>query len=681
MDTTLDVSLPLRRYPPVPDPVSSSPDAELRAHVERTLAATYEIDRELGRGGMGIVYHARDKRLKRAVAIKLLPPELAFRSEIRSRFLREAETAAQLSHPNIVPIYSVDEQGGLVFFVMQFVDGDNLAVRIKKTGPMDPTETRRILRDVADALALAHSRSVVHRDIKPDNILLNAEDGRPMVTDFGIARAISDGADSRLTATGVAIGTPHYMSPEQCAGDRDVDGRADLYSLGVVGYQMLTGELPFTANTTPALLVKQISEPPTPIDRKRAGVPDDLGRAIMRLLAKDPASRFASAGALVQALDTGIVPEAPPAMRPPPRAPSLSAPLAALDISAYGSGMATAPWNTDTDRSPAGLGSWSTAPSAPSEEEVARWYAEPVVKFRRKLAPYIALNAVFVFLSIFTGSNFLPPTAIWSVFIAWWYAKIWSEGYDWRDVFKQPRDRLFFDVVAEWIDDLKSIVDPAKRAQMRERNRMQRATARVSGGGGLFHNPSSPGAPRLSAPTMIGPQGDVARQAAADRDEIVRLIETMPRDERARVADVVPSARALADRVQSLALVMADLDRNATPGAIAVVEREITQLEAQANPLDRAASEERIRRLAYLKRQRRAVAELGERRARSAARLESCRVALQGMRFDVLRLRTGTQDAAGLTLMAEQALSLAREVDGMVGANDAVARLTPRSRT
>ena len=662
----------------MPDPVSSSPDAELRAHVQRTLAATYEIDHELGRGGMGIVYHARDKRLKRAVAIKLLPPELAFRSEIRTRFLREAETAAQLSHPNIVPIYSVDEQNGLVFFVMQFVDGDNLATRIKKSGPMDATETRRVLRDVADALALAHSRGVVHRDIKPDNILLNLEDGRPMVTDFGIARAISDGADSRLTATGVAIGTPHYMSPEQCAGDRDVDGRADLYSLGVVGYQMLTGELPFTAATTPALLVKQISEPPPPIDRKRAGVPEDLSRAIMRLLAKDPANRLPTANALVQALDSGQMPEAPPPMRQPM---GLSSAVGGMDVSAYGSGTGSAApsgW-TGSARSMGGAPAWNTAPAAPNEEEVARWYAEPVVKFRRRMAPYIAINAVFVLLSIVTGSNFLPITAIWSVYIAFKYAQIWSEGYDWRDVFKQPRDRLFFDVVAEWIDDLKSMSDPQKRAMVRERNRQQRATARASGAGGLFDAPA-PHAPRLPAPSMAGPQGEIARAAAADRDEIVRLIETIPRANRQSVAEVIPSARALADRVTALAQLMADLDRNATPGATVVIDREIAQLESQANPLDRQASEERIRRLAYLKRQRRSVAEIGERRERTQARLESCRAALQNMRFDVLRLRAGTQDAAGLTLMAEQALSLAREVDGVVGANDVVARVTPRNR-
>ena len=259
----------------MPDPLFPASDADLRNHVARVLTDGYELDREIGRGGMGIVYVAKDRRLKRSVAIKLLPPELAFRGEIRTRFLREAETAAQLSHPNIVPIYSVDEREGLVYFVMAYVDGENLAVRLHRMGAMPSDEVRRILIDVARALAYAHERGVVHRDIKPDNILLDT-DGRVMVTDFGIARAITDGADARLTATGTAIGTPAYMSPEQSMGEREVDGRSDLYSLGIVGYQMVTGELPFNASSTPALLVKHLSEVPAPIEDRCPLVAPDL---------------------------------------------------------------------------------------------------------------------------------------------------------------------------------------------------------------------------------------------------------------------------------------------------------------------------------------------------------------------------------------------------------------------
>jgi len=295
----------------VPEPVAhSAEDAELREHVAQALSVSYELDQEIGRGGMGIVYRARDRRLKRHVAIKLLPPELSFRRDVRSRFLREAETAAQLSHPNIVPIYSVDEVGNLVFFVMACIDGDNLATKLQKRGPLPIDDVRRWLLEVSDALAYAHARGVVHRDIKPDNILLDGIDGRALVTDFGIARAVTEGGGdtARLTATGIAIGTPAYMSPEQASGDRDLDARSDLYSLGIVAYQTLCGEPPFLGNTTPALLVKHLAEAPVPISQRRPDVPPDLAAIVMRLLEKNPDHRFQSATDLVQALKTGVVP-------------------------------------------------------------------------------------------------------------------------------------------------------------------------------------------------------------------------------------------------------------------------------------------------------------------------------------------------------------------------------------
>ena len=443
----------------MPEPVVSASEAELRSHVERVLSSSYELDREIGRGGMGIVYLARDRRLKRQVAVKLLPPELAFRSEIRSRFLREAETAAQLSHPNIVPIYSVDEREGLVYFVMGYVEGDNLAKRLHERGPMDAEETRRILCEVSDALAYAHQRHVVHRDIKPDNILLDKDSGRAMVTDFGIARAVSEG-EARLTATGMAIGTPAYMSPEQAAGDRDVDGRTDLYSLGIVGYQMLVGEPPFTANTPAALLVKHLTEAPTPVEERRAGVPSDLARAVMMLLEKDPANRFPSAEAFVTALETGVVPTRDSL------ADTGSAP-------GYPLRAPTRPSRAVAER-PSG-GAVAVEEGEPTIEELTRWNAPMVSAFRQKLAPFLAVNAVILPVGMFGGPDLYGVSVLWSIFIAYKYAKLWSEGYDWRDVFKQPRDKMLMDVAAEATDEVKALFDPKKRAELREKEKTRRS--------------------------------------------------------------------------------------------------------------------------------------------------------------------------------------------------------------
>lgn len=625
------------------DPLASTSDTELRSHLERILAGQYDLDSELGRGGMGIVYRARDRRLKRTVAIKVLPPELGFRGEIRARFLREAETAAQLGHPNIVPIYSVDEKEGLVFFVMAFIDGDNLATRIHKRGAMDPREARRVLRDVADALAYAHSRKVIHRDIKPDNILLDAQSGRPMVTDFGIARAISEGADARLTATGIAIGTPAYMSPEQSAGDKEVDGRSDLYSLGVVAYQMLSGELPFIASSTPAMLVKHLSEQPMPLQMKRASVPSDLAAAVMCLLAKDPADRFDSANAFLEVLDGGGT--IPVAKQVAPRPAHTWSPL---------------------PPSPEG---------APTAEELVRWNAPVVEEFRRKLPAYIVVNSVLMFMSIFTGFDAFGPVAgLWTVYLAFKYAKLWSAGFDWRDVFRQPQDRLIFDVVSEWFDDLQAWSDRDKRAEVRARWRARRlrpsfltpSPAPLPAGAGR-----STGASYADRGMIGAGRGDVANRAMQDRDEILQLVASLPSRDRKQLKDIDKTVKALADRVRDLSVALTELDRTTPAGGPDAIDEEIARLEAQANPLDRAASESRVRRLAALKRDRRGAAERTRRREELDAKLESCALALQNLRFDVLRLKTGASTTQNVTLIAERAMSVAQDVDGLIAANDA----------
>ena len=647
------------------DSLLSKSEAELRSHIASVLDSAYELDKEIGRGGMGIVFKARDRRLKRTVAVKLLPPELAFRSEIRSRFLREAETAAQLSHPNIVPIYSVDEKGGLVFFVMGFVDGDNLAQRIRAQGPMPADEVRRILRDVADALAYAHANKVVHRDIKPDNILIDAQSQRPMVTDFGIARAISDGGDTRLTATGIAIGTPAFMSPEQSAGDRDVDGRSDLYSLGVVAYQMLCGDLPFNANSTPALLVKHLSERPVPIDQ-RVSVPPDLARTVMLLLEKDPANRFQSAGELKTSLDTGQLPAmSGTAGGAYPQAPS------AYDASAMRTPTPSAAFT------PQPLTTLPDGERLPTADELARWNAPMVVEFRRRLAPFIWVNGALIVVNVLGGPNMLFITAFWGISMAYKYAKLWSEGYDWHDVFRQPRERMVGDVFAEWGEGVRSLVDRDTRERVRTRHRLRAARP------DLLRSPAAPAAltARDAAALGSGPYAAAARDALVDRDEIIRLVESMSRADRSQLPDVIGSASTLADTVMALATQLADLERSSATLSAAAIDKEITVLEAAANPLDHAASEERVRRLALLKRQRRTVADVTRRRDALTGRLDSCSLALKNMRFDVLRLKTGAQTHQHVTTIAEQAMQLAREVDSAVYVADEMARLRPRGGT
>jgi serine/threonine-protein kinase len=619
----------------------SQSDAELQSHLVRVLESQYEVEKEIGRGGMGIVYGARDKRLKRPVAIKLLPPELAFRSEIRSRFLREAEMAAQLSHPNIVPIYSVDEREGLVYFVMALVEGENLGTRIATKGPVPPAEARRILREVGDALAYAHSQNTVHRDIKPDNILIDATTGRTMVTDFGIARAVSEGGDSKLTATGIAIGTPAYMSPEQSAGDRDIDGRTDLYALGIVAYQMLCGDLPFNATSAPALLVKHLSEKPVPIDQ-RAMVPPDLARAVMLCLEKNPDDRFPDARAFVQALETGNVPALPQrqsAAYPQPQ-PTW-----------------TPPANFD--------------PDAPTPEELVRWEHRSVVKFRKAIAPFLFVTGALFFVNFLGGPNFLWFSAFWAINVAYQYAKLWSDGFDWRDVFRQPRDKMIVDVAADTVESAKAIWDPAKRTEIREKARRRRlsleSTSPVAG------LPSLGGAD--AAALGSGPHAATARQALLDREEVIRLVEGLPNGDKQRVPDVVPTARSLADAVMGLATALTSVERDLGDTSVASMDKEIAMLESQANPLDVQASEARVRRLALLKRARRGAADLEQRRDELAAKLENVALTLQNLKFDVLRLKTGNQSWQQLTTVAERAAALAREVDASVYAGDQLARL------
>jgi serine/threonine-protein kinase len=281
-----------------PAPLShSGPTPELVA-LQRVVAGRYSIVRELGRGGMGIVFLARDVALERPVAIKLLPPALAINADHRARFVREARAAARLSHPNIVPIHSVEEHAELAFFVMGFIDGETLSARVGRSGPLNVTDAIRLTQEVAWALAHAHGHTVIHRDVKPDNILLEHDTGRAIVTDFGIARV--DGGPS-ASNPGAIIGTPRYMSPEQANGEA-VDGRGDLYSLGAVAYFATTGRAPIDGDSAAAILARKLLVTPTPLAEVRGDVPPRFAAAVDRCLARDPAERWPSAEELVVAI-------------------------------------------------------------------------------------------------------------------------------------------------------------------------------------------------------------------------------------------------------------------------------------------------------------------------------------------------------------------------------------------
>lgn len=268
--------------------------------LQQAVIGRYSLERELGRGGMGIVFLARDVALDRSVAIKLLPPALAANPQLESRFLQEARTAARLSHPHIVPIHAVEQAAGLVYFVMGYIEGETLGERLRARGPLAPAEASRMIQEVAWALAYAHGHGLVHRDIKPDNILLERGTGRAVVTDFGIAAAVGNAGD--------VVGTPEYISPEQAQG-QPVDGRSDLYSLGVTAYFAITGTHPFRADDVHALLAMHVTRAAPPLLAIAPGTPARLAAAVDRCLRKDADERFPSGETLAESVAATLEPQ------------------------------------------------------------------------------------------------------------------------------------------------------------------------------------------------------------------------------------------------------------------------------------------------------------------------------------------------------------------------------------
>ncbi len=625
-------------------------ETPLPARLGKALGGHYTIEGEIGRGGMGVVYRARDERLQRRVAIKVLPPELAFQKDIRQRFTREAQTAARLSHPHIVPIHTVGEGEGLVFFIMGYVDGESLNQRLKRRGPLAAEEARRIIKETADALSAAHAVSIIHRDIKPDNILLEGKRGRVMVTDFGIAKALSSSSGATLTGAGVAIGTPSYMSPEQAAGEREIDGRSDLYSLGIVSYQMLTGDLPFQAPTVAGILMKQITEPAPLVTDSRPDIPEDLALAVSRCLEKDPENRWPSAEALRRALEsrtvsgyrpTGLGWRAqPPTSRPVARTGRSGRPLPARRSS------------RDLAR-PAGTDRRAGRLDRPSyrrqglerQRERSRTPAptvdtgEPkiVQRARSEFARWASVSGGLFLLDVVT-SGFpdwsLVVAGIWAGFgLVPRYARLWQAGYSWRDVLSRP-----------------PAPDSIERTLKKAGGKLPR---------------------QLPQPSVreYGTYVDRIEHMQRDRAAILKQWQGLPTTERDMLPEIVETVDRLFERGQKLGRLLKDMDiADVSPAEAADLEQRLEA--ARSGPDD----EERRRHVQLLERQQRNIQALRAQRQEAQRNLESCYLAMQNLRFDLLRLKSSSiSDVLGeLTQVTQQARALSRDVDNAIVAAEEI---------
>ncbi len=290
--------------------VSGVGPTELRKKLRRALGPGYELQDRIGAGGFAEVFRVRDLRLKRDLAVKVLRPDLGLSPDLVMRFRREAETIANLRHPHIVPVYDVGEAEGLAYLIMPLIVGENLRTVMEREGAMPVRDVQRILREACSGLAAAHDAGIVHRDIKPENVMLEGPEKRVLLMDFGIAKVVGGGTDDEgdpsegLTSTGIIIGTPQYMSPEQACGDKSIDARSDQYSLAVVGYRMLSGSLPFDGESTRAVLYQQLVAEPKPLTERIRDVPGPLAVAIQRAMAKEPNERFPSMREFATMLDS-----------------------------------------------------------------------------------------------------------------------------------------------------------------------------------------------------------------------------------------------------------------------------------------------------------------------------------------------------------------------------------------
>ena len=497
------------------------------------------------------------------------------------------------------------------------------------------------MKETADALGAAHALSVIHRDIKPDNILLEGTRGRVMVTDFGIAKALSGTSGATLTGAGVAIGTPAFMSPEQAAGEREIDGRSDLYSLGIVTFQMLTGQLPFNAPTVAGILMKQITEVAPDLRTFRPETPEDLALAVSRCLEKDPENRWPTADALRRALESRTVTGYQPTGQGRRKG------------GAVGQRTRESGRNTDrqggfepTDRNPArrggglhgGVGRSSAplsrrpGPPPRSEELAVRDTGEPkiVQQVRGQFGSWAAVSLGTFGINVATGIEqpwFLFPTFGMGIGLLRNYARLWQAGYSWRDVLSRP-----------------SAPDAVE-------------TTMVKGVGTARQLPP-PSAEDYGAqlPAIVQVQGD--------RQAILKLMDKLPSSERKMLPEVHQTVNGLYERAVDLARTLHATDSNLDTRGLAQIDDRIAALGREPDDPERA------RRLNLLQRQRQTIVELRGRRTQVANHLESCVLAMQNVRFDLLRLRSaGVAAVLGdLTQATQQAKALSRDVDNAIAA-------------
>lgn len=684
----------------------------LRDRVTAAIGDIYLVGNEVGRGGMAVVYAAEDVRLQRKVALKVLPPELAFRPDVRERFVREAQTAARLNHPHIVPIYAVHEVQGLVCFAMSLVEGESLAARILREPRPSFTFVANMLEQMADALAYAHACGVVHRDIKPDNVLLDKESGRAMVTDFGIARAAESG--SRLTQTGIAVGTPAFMSPEQAMGDKEVDGRSDLYSVGVIGYLMLAGKLPFEASTTPSMLMKHVSETPPPLRASRPDAPRVLVDILERCLAKKPQDRWDSAlqlrdtlrraqrdGSLMAPMPSSVAPQSAAPVRndrydrherddrighrhedwaprqviepsPAPRqspAPGALPPIPQLPPLPMGADRsAKREWKKANKEA---VKQWRQSVKMQRQQvneayvaelqahragnRVARigWtpaqVAERVMTFRKNVK-WLGVSAAVGISSLIVGVS-LDAEAFIAPMLGGFVVGLGSATIAARNALKLRR--VGISPLAAWSEGWRKA--PAALDSRPHHVRLAELVEKTAGG--------------VIAQSAYG---DMMRNACDDRLVIEEITSKLSPEDKLLVPDVVPTADALLERIGGLASGLERLDRDLPGSVLADLAMRIAAVEAEPE-----TSPDRERRLSLLTRQRASLDDLQSRRDTMRRQIESASMALRSLRLDIVKLRTLGVNATvdDVTSATQEARAVSRELGYVMDAAEESRRL------